>query len=288
MGGKWLNIKEEDDNVIEPISLRSYEKIEHEYGDEYLLTTVRYNKKWGVVNYFDEYIIQPEFDGIGQEFGYLEEPIFIVKKGKSQGLFDQFGKMIVPVEYKSVDIFPDEFYDEFYTQIYAGRINKKESEYWDNKGNLVFGSEYQVLENYYNMINPYDLKMDGLVEAERKDGSGFKLVGFADFDMAYVEEYKHRFNHEVFKEKDGKLHIYNLISKEYSETSFPKGSKFYGEVVVVKTSSEKYKLLNRKGESINNHTYDSYELIDDLFLKLYRNDMHFMMEVYDMIEEEGW
>lgn len=88
--------------------------------------------------------------------------------------------------------------------------------------------------------------------------------------------------HDFNTDKD----VYNIISSERVEGSFenyePVTGEFKNDLLVVKTSNNKYNYVNKKGKLINNNSYDNASTFNDYGYSIVQNN-----NLYGILDNKG-
>lgn len=267
-----------------PLFEKTYKKILTEPSPDFLLARFQNDDgKYGVINYFGEEVIEAIYDELILEFDADALPVYKAKRGKMVGLVDHNGEILIPIQYKSIDVDPS-LTSDFINPYYIAYYDKKKYDLFDKRGNNVIEHSYD-LNTIHSDISKSKFK--GYInryEVTSKDGTHMKLVTLKDDVMIDAYEYNNRFENLVVKQEDGKAYIYLLDGDKWSENPYPRNCKIYGEILVSMRAAGEFILFNLKGRRVNEHVYSKVEFDGIGTLNLLREEGEFTMDVREGIE----
>ena len=239
----------------------------------------------------NDFVRLPEFQVIAEgcnDVTELDNGYLIVIKGEIVGLNSHNGEVIIPCEYKAIDLWHDEIY-----------VCKKEERYYgyygfqttysliDSKGNIIQSGFQSIGEFIDDKARVRKGEYDGFIDKrgqiipdETKELvcglHGRKYLGFweiMDDKDTIIIDWKSRItNIENFKEdkvllqKGDLMGLINHTGKSILSCKYSHISVWANNLILIKngtSSNNRYKLFNENGGIINNFEYDTIDELKD-------------------------
>lgn len=224
INGKWGYIDRKGEVVVPII----YDRVDkRSYSPEYIVPGITRVWKEGLVggiNYKGEWLLPLEYQEI--EDNYSKDLFFVKKEGK-YGFFNSDFQPVIPCKYDFTSGFSKK------GDLCAVGINGKYG-YIDKKGNEVIPMSYDFAEPFYN----------GLAAVVKDDKMGYinqsgELVIPLKFEVEYMS----------FR--------YDSFTEDYRKSlGFACGFEYSPYVAFVKSTNDKWGIIDRKGELQTDYIYD--------------------------------